>query len=531
MLQRKSQTAAFWRDQFEVTQDDLDYIHELVLDASSPLTTEKLALRLIEEYLRREANRMESELSKGKIYQPDKSYAVGQTLVFPVLDFSVAEVTATRPGENPEHGDFSVIEVKFLNNGAKREFASGLKTPHRLNQTSGQGMIEEGALLTAKEIYKLYQGEIEESLLFALEEGERHNEFVQVGAYWLLTDMLADVHVGHLNIAEAMIEMQGRPLSSQEILKEIDVSADVSQPMQIISINHALGSDERFDRVGNGSDYVWYLKRLEPKEALEIPALLRPHSPRYNRALLSVDLLQIEWELDDEWGESGIGSDLPSVVPSTSFALSYPHRRHGTLPLNNRTRSFFPAGSEGRSLATVIDGRWGKRFTAWVVHGGRYVSGLREWMEEHSLPVGAQVTLERTRNPGEVVIDFRPRRMKREWSRFATAPANSLGITFEMNKIQITCEYDDYLIVSADDTKQLDALAQRVEKAGVSVDELVEQIVPELTKLSPQGTAHAKTVYSAVNMIWRCPPGPVFYALISNRRFRDTGGGFFALEV
>ena len=531
MLQRKTQTAAFWRDQFEVTQDDLDFIHELVLDASSPLTTDRLALRLIEEYQRRETSRMESELSKGKIYQPDKLYEVGQTLVFPSMDFAVAEITAARPGENPEYGNFSVIEVKFTEGGAKREFASSLQTPHRLNQLNGQGIVEAGALLSGKEIYKLYQDEIEESLLYALEEGERHTEFVQVGDYWLLTDMLAEVHVGHLNIAEAMIEMQGRPLTSQEILKEIDVNADVTQPMQVISINHALGGDERFDRVGNGSDHLWYLKRLEPKDALEIPALLRLHTPRYNRALLSVELLQIEWELDDEWGESGIGSDVPSVVPSTSFALSYPHRRHGTLPLSSRTRSFFPSGSEGRSMVTIIDGRWGKRFTAWVVHGERYVTGMKEWMEEHNLPVGAQITLERTQKPGQVVIDFRPRRMKREWSRFATAPANSIGITFEMNKVQITCEYDDYLIVSAEDTKQLDGLSQHAEKMGVTVDELVGQIVPELTKLSPQGTAHAKTVYSAVNMIWRCAPGPVFYALISNRRFRDAGGGFFALEV
>ena len=531
MLQRKTQTAAFWRDQFEITQDDLDFIHELVLDANAPLMTAELALRLIEEYLRRETSRMDSELSKGRVYQPNKSYEMGQTVVFPALDFSVGEVTAIRTGENPEYGEFSVIEVQFGAGGAKREFASSLKTPHRLNQANGQRLVEEGALLTAKEIYSLYQDEIEESLLYALEEGDRHEEFVQVGSHWLLSDMLADVHVGHLNIAEAMIEMQGRPLSSQEILKEIDVNADISQPMQIISINHALGSDDRFDQVGNGKEHLWYLKRLEPADTQEIPALLRPHAPRYNRALLSVDLLQLEWELDDEWGESGIGSDVPSVVPSTSFTLSYPHRRHGTLPLSSRTRSFFPSGSEGRSMVKVIDGRWGKHFTAWVVHGGRYVSGLRDWMEEHSLPVGAQVTLERTKQAGEVVIDYRPRRMKREWSRFATVSPNGLGLTFEMNKIQITCEYDDYLIVSAEDPKQLDALSQRVEKTGVSVDELVERIVPELTKLSPQGTAHAKTVYSAVNMIWRCPPGPVFYALISNRRFRDSGGGFFALEV
>jgi len=531
VLQRKTQTAAFWRDQFEITQDDLDFIHAFILDASAPLTAEQLALHLIEEYLRRETSRMDTELSKGRIYQPDKSYEVGQTIVFPVFDFTVGNVTAIRAGENPEYGEFSVIEVTFADTGTKREFASVLKTPHRLNQTNGQGLVQESALLTAKEIYSLYQDEIEESLLYALEEGDRHQEFVQVGGHWLLADMLADVHVGHLNIAEAMIEMQGRPLSTQEIIKEIDISADVSHPMQVISINHALGSDDRFDRVGNGTEHLWYLKRLEPAETLEIPSLLRPHAPRYNRSLLSVDLLQLEWELDDEWGESGIGSDVPSVVPSTSFTLSYPHRRHGTLPLNSRTRSFFPGGSEGRSMVTIIDGRWGKRFTAWVVHGGRYVSGLKEWMDEHGLPVGAQVTLERTRNPGEAVIDYRPRRPKREWSRFASASSNGLGLTFEMNKIQITCEYDDYLIVSAEDTKQLDALSQSVEKAGIGVDQIVEQIVPELTKLSPQGTAHAKTVYSAVNMIWRCPPGPVFYALISNRRFRDAGGGFFALEV
>jgi hypothetical protein len=40
---------------------------------------------------------------------------------------------------------------------------------------------------------------------------------------------------------------------------------------------------------------------------------------------------------------------------------------------------------------------------------------------------------------------------------------------------------------------------------------------------------HAKTVYSAVNIVRRCAPGPIFYLLISNLRFRDVGGGFFAL--
>ena len=56
------------------------------------------------------------------------------------------------------------------------------------------------------------------------------------------------------------------------------------------------------------------------------------------------------------------------------------------------------------------------------------------------------------------------------------------------------------------------------------------QITPELVKLNPQGTVHAKSVYSAVNVVRRTPPGPVFHALISNRRFRDVGNGLFALS-
>ncbi|RME65907.1 MAG: hypothetical protein D6790_01130, partial [Caldilineae bacterium] len=247
MLQRKTQTAAFWRDHFTVTEEDLDFLHELVLDAPSPLTTDQLALSLIEEYQRRETLRMESELAKGKIYQPAGAYEIGQTLVFPALDFAVGEVVGVRPGENPEHGEFDVIQVVFNGDEKPREFAARLQTPHRLN--AGSGPSEEGALLTAEEIYDLYKDEILESLLYALEEGDRSGEFVQVEGHWLLADMLADIHIGHLNIAEALIEMQGRPLSPDEILPELELDADISHPMQVISLNHALSQDERFDMV------------------------------------------------------------------------------------------------------------------------------------------------------------------------------------------------------------------------------------------------------------------------------------------
>ena len=65
--------------------------------------------------------------------------------------------------------------------------------------------------------------------------------------------------------------------------------------------------------------------------------------------------------------------------------------------------------------------------------------------------------------------------------------------------------------------------------AEQSIADLVSQIAPELLGLNPQGTVHAKSIYSAVNVVRRSPPGPIFYALLTNRRFRDLGNGLFAL--
>ncbi len=366
-------------------------------------------------------------------------------------------------------------------------------------------------------------------MLFALEEGSRSSEFVQVDDSWLLSDMLAEVHVGHLNIAEAMIEVQDEPLSSQQLLDELDLDTNVPEPMRIISINHALSLDDRFDPVDDGDTMLWYLKRMEPDEVIDIPALLRYRPVEYNRSLLSVELLQLEWELDDEWGESSLSSELPSVVPSTTFTLIYPHRRYGTIPLSGRTRSFFPAKESGRSRVTLVDGRWGTQFGCWVVHEGRYVAGLGKWMEDHGIPVGAQITLERSGSDGDIIIDYRTRRSKREWARIGNADMDAKRFVFEMNKVPVACEYDENLIVADSDPVAIETLQIWLDANNIDLMPIVEQVVSELTKLNPQGSVHAKSVYSAVNMVRRCPPGPVFYALISNRKFRDAGGGLFSM--
>lgn len=526
MLQRQTQTATFWRDQFDVQNDDIEFLYNLLLDTQGPLTLAQLATALIEEYLRQEESKIRSELSKGAVYMPKEEFSVGQKVVFPALEFTVGEVTGIREGQNPEFGDFKVIKVQFEE--GQREFASGLAR-HRLNQGNGSTMLDEDALLSAVEIYSLYQDEINDSLLYALEEGDRHQDFVEVDNAWLLADMLAEIHVGYLNIAEAMIEVQAKPLKTSQLLTEVDLDGTMNPVMRTISLDHALNNDPRFDRVTSNGESLWFLRRLEPEPVLKTPALLRYSQIPYNRALLSVELLQIEWELDDEWGESGLTSEIPRIVPTITITLTYPHWRYGTLPLNGRTVNFFPSTGKGKSVVTLVDGRWGTRYTGWVVHEDRYVYGLEKWFEDHALPVGAYITLERTNNANEIIVDYRTRRAKREWARLATADLEHKALRFEMNKVQVACEYDEYLIVAEQERDTIDQLRQVLQSDDISFNSIVEEVVLELIKLNPQGTVHAKSIYSAVNMVRRCPPGPIFYSLISNRKFRDVGNGFFAL--
>ena len=83
MLQRPTQTAAFWRDQFEVTEDDVEFLYQLLLEGQKSMTLADLSKSLIHEYLRRENTRIEQELAKGSVYMPRERYKTGQKLVFP----------------------------------------------------------------------------------------------------------------------------------------------------------------------------------------------------------------------------------------------------------------------------------------------------------------------------------------------------------------------------------------------------------------------------------------------------------------
>jgi len=525
VIQRQTQDFVFWRAKYRVDEADHEFLYEFLADAGTPQSLETLTFQIIERRCAQEDARIRKELSRGLIYDPQETYKVGDKLVFSAYGFRVAEVLDVRPGENPEHGEFDVIRVRFLDNDKERQFAARLKTPHKLNRSGDDDLFATADLLSVDELFEEVGADVAATIQQHLQT--QTDYFISAGTRWLTTDQMVPVNVGHLNIAEAAIDVNERPMTTTALLELVELDDVASPEVLAFSLEMALSQDDRFVEVGLGGETAWYLTRLMPPAAMEIPPQLRYEPEPYDRSLLDVELLQAEWELNDEWTDGGLSEGATSTLKSASVHVIFPHWVSGTMPLSPSVRMLIPDSTGKASLITLVDGRWGKRFDVWVVHEGRYIAGLSEWYKSHKLPVGARVILERGSNENEIVIDFKPLRSRRDWIRMVRVEDGYLK--FVMSRQQMGCEYDDHLAIGLTDVDSVLALGERVREQEMTVPELVEQIMPELVKLSPQGTAHVKTLYSAVNLLRRTPPAPIFAALTQLPTATDTGSGYWNL--
>ena len=87
------------------------------------------------------------------------------------------------------------------------------------------------------------------------------------------------------------------------------------------------------------------------------------------------------------------------------------------------------------------------------------------------------------------------------------------------------------VIIIAENPEAIDDLRAEVKASGENLQQTMIRIMPELIKLSPQGTVHAKTIYSAVNILRRTPPGPVFALLSKESYFVSMGGGYWTFDA
>jgi hypothetical protein len=153
------------------------------------------------------------------------------------------------------------------------------------------------------------------------------------------------------------------------------------------------------------------------------------------------------------------------------------------------------------------------------------VFGLREWYQANALPAGAYIDLKRGSEPGVVEVDYRRRRPVRDWVRVAVPHEGR--VTFEMRKQLVGCDYDELMIVAVSDQELIDRVWTQAEDKRYPVTQVLYDIFPELSKLNPQGTVHAKTIYAAINVYRRIPPGPIFAVLMQDMAILPVGDNYW----
>lgn len=504
----------YW-DNFSLQQDDIEFLYNYLLETETPLTSQELIDFLVKARIQREKLNIDQQRSEeGDQYFPKDRYTVSHKLVFPALAWKKGEVVGIRPGNNPDLGEFEVIQVAF-EDGDVREYAAGLQD-HRLNQPVSFADVD--GTLDPDYVLKNYRGFLVETLD---EELIKNEDFVRIAGRWFPRALLLSINIGHLNLAEAVLDMAGGgPLPTSILLEQIEIPANVNPKLLEFSMDLALQEDQRFDEVGAAGEVLWFLNRLEPEAVLEPPVYLRYPGIDYDRSLLTDDMHALERELDDELSPvEGRYQDLEEV----QVHLIYPHWRAGTLPLSSKLRYQFPTAYEApRIRFTLVDGFSGEKFPAWVVRPKRYVYGLREWYEKHNLVPGSRIRIKRSKVPGEVMISPDTRRPSKEWVRTVLIGSDG-GVVFAMLKQTIYSNFDERMTIAVPDVESVDRLWAQMSKERQPFEKVVVNTVRELAKLNPQGHVHASELYAALNVIRRCPPGPILTLLASRPWFSHVG--------
>ena len=515
---------SYWTN-FEVKDDDIDFIINLLLEREVPLTSDEMASALVEQRLvQLEKEAQEAEQTEHAIYIPAETYKVGQVLAFSQLEFETGEVVGVREGNNPDLDSFSVIKVAFAGDGAEKEFASEL-ADHILNSPpEPDPEIEElskpETIMTRFGVFII--ANLDESL-------DKVDDIVSIAGKWFPSALVAEITDGHLNLAEAVLDVEaGGPLPTADLLEHVELPKSLSTGLAEFSLDYALQEDERFDEVGPAGQVLWFLRRLEPPEVLFAPPRLESQDTAIDSSILTDELQELITKLDDEM------SDLqaPDVAPDdVTVTLIFPHWRVGALPLSARLAPLFPTAYEAPRIRFVlIDGHSGERFPGWVVREHGYVFGLEDWYREYKVPAGGLVRVHPGDVPGEVVVETYDRRMRNDWIRTVTIAENG-QIGFTMLKQPVGTAYDDLMVIGLIDTQALDEVWMQSQHQKHSLDRTVAHVFRELAKLTPQSAVHAQTLYAAVNVIQRQPPSTIFAELIKRPYFQHVGDLYWRFDA
>jgi hypothetical protein len=512
----------YW-DNFSIQESDLQFLYNHLLEIEVPLSIQELVNAMVTNRIQAEKQALKStKLAGGTIYLPKNQYTLDQKLIFPTLNWQEGHIIAIREGYNPELPPFEVIEV-LLANGEKRKFASGLAS-HVLNQPI-EIKLDDPQLDVNFVLNK--NGD---NLSVQLDKRLQENaDLICIAWKWFPRSLLVDINVGYLNMAEALLEMEGgNPLSTEKVLEQIELPTDVNSKLTEFSLNLALKEDGRFDEVGPTGEVLWCLKRLEPEWVQQTPPYLKYYPVAFENHRIDPLLKLLENEVKDEleYRESPDAQNVNEVV----ISLNFPHWHSGTLPLTESIGNIFPSAYESpRVRFTFIDGDSGQRISGWVVRSSKYAYGLKEWYSSSGLIPGSLVHIIRSKKPGEVIVKAEKRRPTREWIRTALVGADG-GVVFAMLKQLISANYDERMTIAIPDVKGIEKIWEQGHRQRAPLEQVVLYMMRELTKLNPQGHVHAQELYAAVNILRRCPPGPILNILDDRPWSHPLGDLYFRLD-
>lgn len=506
-------------ENFKVGDAELEFIYNHLLEIETPLTSKELTSALIENNIEQKLISIEKKRSQlGEIYLPKNQYTTGQKLIFPTFDYRIGKVISVRDGFNPELPPFQVIDVLFDDNKEKIQLACGLEE-HILNDPEAAKLND--PLLEKDTVVDQFSKKIIQLLNEVLEANE---DLVRIADRWFPKALLTDVNIGHLNLAEALLDMEkGGPLPTKTIIEQIDLPTDANSNLTEFSLDYALQVDERFDEVGPAGEVLWFLRRYEPEFVQNKPEWLISQPYDYDPENVMPLLAMFDDQIADEL-DSGLNPNLDNEI---TLSLIYPHWRAGTLPLSQNIKRLFPTAFESpRIKFTFVDGKTGEKFPGWVVRPSQYVYGLHEWYQSNGLIPGSLVTIQQGKNPGEVLISSKTHRPTREWIRTIMIGTDG-GFVFAMLKQLVSAEYNERCAIFIPDTNLVDDLWNNPARKKKSFEQTVHSMMRELVKLNSQGHVHAQELYAAVNIIRRASPGQILSLLNESTWATHLGDLYF----
>lgn len=388
-------TLRYWQN-FDLADREAEYLSELLIEEESPLTVEALALRLMEKRVSEEKAVWEERKAKGLIYQPREAYAQGDRLVLSALEDAVGTVVGVRSGRNPEYGPFDVIQVQIDGEERIRQFASNLSQPHALNfiALEKDEDLESGDMDdVSQRLYERYGHYVVPVLLARLRESP---EFVSFGEEWFLRGFLLPIEEGHLNLAEAVLDLAGGFSRVEEILQVLELPEESSRAVQTFSANYALFTDEqgRFEFAGAQDRTEWRLPRVADFKPL-----------RFEKGPMDIARDHVLDEVVEIVADGTAVSEAGAGVRQWSHVLTFYDWYWGHLPYDKGASELFagPLFEDQRSVRLQFVFSGSDEVLPVVLYyprerelGWLGSSELRRFFEVQELVPGATVVIEST---------------------------------------------------------------------------------------------------------------------------------------